>query len=338
MGTRDLGRQQQRATKLRRHAERYRAARLALHQVHSEGKRSGSRFLIRRSFVQRRTNAETVQDAKFSPASAWITQKGSALPLYLIALFEAQTRSTVGSEIRNTRPLYTTNEQRGWVDLLPAATVTADTTAGMRRQLTRALTQLVHYHLVELRGRAGIRNRYEGFQLRNEAGTAFNAWRSGEWTPGRYTIPAADDTDVDDPFGAPAAKDGQTEALRLPAFFFLNGWVHVLSAAEIVTYLMIRDLETRYPRASQRGVFVTDPNRLGWYGISRDVYESHRQLAAFGLIESLPDPNRRTDGSISRRPGGGTHLQPLRFRSVSKGLEQPALRKVIAALNRAGQP
>lgn len=332
MGARDLGRRHRRAAELRRHAGRYDDARLALHQVHDEGKRRGSRYLIRRSFIQCRTTAEVVRGSKSSLASVLINQRGRALSLYLIALFEAQTRSTAGTEIRNIRPLYTTNEQRGWADLLPAATATADTAAGMRRQLTRALTHLAHYNLVELRGRAGVRSRYEGFQLRNEAGTAFNAFRSGEWTPGRYTIPAADDTDVEDPFDALAAKVGQAEALRLPAAFFLNGWVHVLSDAEIVTYLMIRDLETRYPRSSQRGVFVTEPNRLDWYGISRDVYESHRQLAAFGLIEGLPDPNRRTDGAISRRPGGGVHLQPLRFRSLSRGLQQPALRTVITAL------
>ncbi|NBE85372.1 hypothetical protein GVV04_31370 [Micromonospora sp. NEAU-HG-1] len=261
-----------------------------------------------------------------------MTQKGWALHLYLIALFEAQTRSAPGTESRNTRPLYTTGEQRGWADLLPAVTATTNQTAGMRRQLTRALSQLAHHNLVELTGQPGLPNRYVGFRLRNEAGMAHHAWRPGYWTPGRYTIPAADDSELPDPLRPPAAKDGQVEALLLPASFYLQGWVHVLSAAEILTYLMLRDLETRYPESSKRGVFITEPNRLKWYGIRRDVYESHRQLAAYGLIELLPDPHRRTDGSILRRPGGGVYLQPLRFRTLPQGLEQSAIRTVITAI------
>ncbi|MBQ1053508.1 hypothetical protein KBX35_01755 [Micromonospora sp. C32] len=261
-----------------------------------------------------------------------VTQKGWALHFYLIALFEAQTRSTDGVKVRNTRRLDSTGEQCGWIDLVPATTATADVRAGMRRQTIRALTQLARHNLVEISGRIGSPGRYEGFQLRNEAGTAFDVWRSGYWTSGRYTIPALGDREQLDPFRSPAAKDGQAEALLLPASFFLQGWVHALSAAEIVTYLMIRDLETRYPESSKRGVFVTEPNRTAWYGIRRDVYESHRQLAAYGLIERLDDPNRRENGTILRRPGRGVLLQPHRFRTLAQGLDQPAAKTVMAAL------
>jgi hypothetical protein len=333
MGKRDSERQQARARGLQLYADRYNEARLALHQVYDEGRRQRAGFLIRRSLVRCAIAQDDPQRPRWSPASALITQKGWALHLYLIAVFEAQTRSGPGTERRNTRRLYTTGEQNGWADLLPAITSTANKKAGMRRQLTRALTQLARYSLIELVGQPGLPNRYEGFRLRNEAGTAYDIWNPGDWTPGRYTVPAADDSEAPDPFRAPAAKDGQAETLLLPASFFLQGWVHVLSAAEILTYLMLRDLETRYPESSRRGVFVTEPNRANWYGISRDVYESHRQLAAYGLVERLLDPNRRADGSILRRPGGGVFLQPLRFRTLPKGLERSAVRTVITAMD-----
>ncbi|MFI1996304.1 hypothetical protein [Actinoplanes sp. NPDC020271] len=333
MSTRDTERQRARANNLQRNADRYRDATLALRQVYSEGRRQRARLLIRRSLVRRAVGWETAHGPTASPASALITQKGWALHLYLIAIFEAQTRTATGAESRNTRPLYTTGEQRGWADLLPAVTATKNTAAGMRRQLTRALTQLARHNLIELAGKSGLPDRYEGFRLRNEAGTAYEVWNPGDWTPGRYSVPATDDNESPDPFRPPAAKDGQVETISLPASFVLQGWVHVLSAAEILTYLMLRDLETRYPDSSKRGVFVTEPNRISWYAVTRDVYESHRQLAAFGLIEHLPDPNRRADGSILRRPGGRTRLEPLRFRTLPEGLEQPAVRTVISAIS-----
>ena len=332
MGKREDDRRHLRAANLQRYAHRYAEACLALNQVHSEGKRQRSQFLIRRSLVQRPAAGEADQDPRPAPAPALITQKGWALHFYLIALFEAQTRSTPGTEVRNTRTLDRTGERCGWIDLVPATTATADVRAGMRRQTIRALTQLARHNLVEIKGRIGSPDRYEGFRLRNEAGTPSTVWRSGYWVPGRYTIPALDDRKRIDPSRSPAAKDGQAEALLLPASFFLQGWVHALSAAEIVTYLMIRDLETRYPASSKRGIFVTEPNRTAWYGIGRDVYESHRQLAAYGLIERLDDPNRREDGTILRRPGSGVFLQPHRFRTLAQGLDKPAAKTVAAAL------
>jgi hypothetical protein len=250
MSTRDTERRQARARSLRRYADRYNAARLALHQVYDEGRRQRARFLIRRSLVRCAIAQDNPLRPRSSPASALITQKGWALHLYLIAVFEAQTRSGPGTERRNTRPLYTTGEQYGWADLLPAVTATANKTAGIRRQLTRALSQLARHRLIELGGQPGLPNRYEGFRLRNEAGMAYDIWKPDDWTPGRYTVPAPDDSEVPDPFRPPAAKDGQVESLLLPASFFLQGWVHALSAAEILTYLMLRDLETRYPESS----------------------------------------------------------------------------------------
>lgn len=307
-----------------------RLAHQALDAVYGGGDRVRSRFAVRRSLILRHPIAvDTTSVVVPSPAAPLVTQKGWALHLYLIAIFEAQSRRRPGGVIRNMRPLRTTDRQPGWVDLLPAATATADRAAGMMRQTTRALTLLSRQNLVKLHCRPGSAGRFERFQLLNESGT-----NHGLWTHDPYHIPASDALmDKPDFLRPVAAKAGKAEALQLPAAFFLNGWVHVLSAAEIITYLMLRDLETRYPESSKDGVYVAEPKRTEWYGISRDVYESHQQLTAYGLVERLDDPNRRPDGKILHRPGGGQYLQPLRFRTLPQGLAQPALRMVTAALS-----
>lgn len=328
VGTRDLDRRRRRADALRRHAEEYARANNELRRIHDEGERLRSQVLIRRTFILARRDPGQSGDATPSSAVALATQKGWALHLYLIAILEAQSRRRSGGVILNRRPLRSTDQQVGWVDLLPATTGTADQAAGMLRQMKRALTQLAQHNLVELSLRRATAGRFEGFQLLNEAGMSYGL---PIWD--RYTIPAADSL-LDKPgyLRSIVAKAARAEALSIPTSFFLNGWAYVLSPAEILTYLMIRELETRFPRTGQSGVYVTGATRLDWYGISRDVYESHHQLASYGLIERIEDPNRRPDGKILRRPGGGQQLQPLRFRTLPQGLKQPALEAVISAL------
>ncbi|MGW4464731.1 hypothetical protein [Micromonospora sp. NPDC004704] len=332
MGERDDHRRRRRADALQRYADQYEAAGRALDQVYAEGERWRKRFVIRRNLIRRqRAQLGAPTSPEPSPAALLVTQKGWALHLYLIALFDAQSRRPPGGAIRNIRPLRATGRKPGWVDLLPATTATADQAAGMMRQTKRALTLLADHNLVKLNGRKGTAGRFEEFQLLDESGSSEGLWRQH-----LYVIPTVDELGGNpDPYRALAAKAGKAEAMQLPDVFFLNGWVHVLSAAEIVTYLMFRDLEARYPESSKRGVFVTEPNRAAWYGIGRDVYESHRQLAAYGLVERLADPNRRPDGKILHRPGGGQYLQPLRFRTLQHGLDRPALKTVIAALRKA---
>jgi hypothetical protein len=328
---RDKDRRHRRADSLQHYAGQYTRALDALHEVYDGGALARARFAVRRSLILRRRPPEApTEPPPPSPVAPLVTQKGWALHLYLIAIFEAQSRRRPGRAIQNMRELRGTHQQRGWVDLLPATTATADQATGAMRQTKRALTLLSRANLVKLSGLPGSANRFERFQLLIESGLSH-----GLWGRDSYYIPNSGPFGNSQDYLRPIApKAGQTEALLLPSAFFLQGWVHVLSAAEIVTYLMIRDLETRYPQASKNGVYVNEPTRKAWYGISRDVYESHQQLAAYGLIEKLDDPNRGTDGKILHRPGAGQYLQPLRFRTLAHGLDQAARKTVTGALTK----
>ncbi|GAA2716683.1 hypothetical protein GCM10010437_100620 [Actinoplanes palleronii] len=263
-----------------------------------------------------------------SPAAALAPLKGWALQLYLIALFEAQARRPPGFAVDNKRPLLRRNEQlAAWVDLLPAITGTAQRSAGMRRQLVRALTLLRRENLVGL-GNPGFKGRYDYFRLMVEAGVP------GQRPSAGYTIPQDGEISGIDPAWVrpPGPVSGRSAVVTVPAAFFVNGWVHALSAAEITTYLMLCDLEARYPAVADKGVYANDPQRQRWYGIHRDVYATHRQLAAYGLVERLDAPARRSDGTIRKRPGQQP-LQPYWFRTRPDGFEQASFPRVTRCLD-----
>lgn len=328
---RDKDRRHRRADSLRRYAGQYAEALTALNEVYGGGAQTRAQFSVRRSLILRSRSPDTPTETPSSPSpvARLVTQKGWALHLYLIAIFEAQCRRRPGSSVQNTRALTGTDGQPGWVDLLPAATATVDRAAGGMRQMKRALTLLSHANLVQLSRPSGTANRFERFQLLIESGLSDRLGRCEH-----YHYLRLDDSDPFQDYRPIVAKAGQAQTMLVPSAFFLRGWVHVLSAAEIVIYLMIRDLETRYPQSSKNGAYVASRFRKDWYGISRDVYESHQQLAAYGLIERLDDPNRSADGKILRQPGGRKFLPALRFRTLAGGLRRYAHETVTVALTR----
>jgi len=217
------------------------------------------------------------------PLPALITPRGMAIQTYLVALFEAQCRHRPGNEPDNHRVLRATErDEIGWLGLLAsvadASTATsverATSLDNLLRQAKSALRALAASNLVQLSGETSSHGRYEQFKLGHESGgVAFLT----------YTVPQA----------------RLHQLIRLPIDFFLRGWVHVLSPAEIATYLMMRHLGVAYPdRHQNSGVFVAGAYREDTYGLSRDVYEAHRALTAFRLLERLPDSRRWPNGRI----------------------------------------
>jgi hypothetical protein len=284
--------------------EPYRIARERLQDLYARGDRKPGTIAVRRTLITRRESGAP------SPAAQLITPKGLGMALYMTVLFDAQCRRPPGSQIRNTRSLQATGTDLGWADLLPATTTAAHTQAAMLRQLQRALTSLERTRLVEM-PRRGLAARYERFKLLDESGGGARG-RTGYVIPNRTT-------------------KSTSALLRIPVDFFRRGWVHVLLPAEIVVYLMILDLEEQH---GDGGVYAPDRIKDEVYSITRDVYEHHRALAAYGLIDRLDDPNRRPDGKFVRRPKLTYDLHPLRFVSVRGGLDNDAQPTVADALLR----
>jgi hypothetical protein len=224
----------------------------------------------------------------------------------------------------------------GWLDLIASETAAAKLPATKRdnllRQFKRGLVHLEKERLVVLSGGPQSNGRFEAFRLLNESGSLS---KNGSEVP--YSIPQ--DPYLDIPRKAYLAN-GLTELgndqfssdpiISIPVDFFLNGWVHVLSPAELVTYLMLRDLGRRC--GTDQGVFICGKPREQFYGLRRDVYESHRLLNLYGLIEKVENSNRRHDGTVRSFKTENNPLEPHRFRLLPDAFKRDAFDSVVQAL------
>jgi hypothetical protein len=211
----------------------------------------------------------------------------------------------------------------GWIDLV--ASVKAETNAmattpkdNLLRQFKRALLHLEKDNLVELVGKQNTNGRFEYFRLLDESGT-----RSPAGSLVQYVVPKwTHEHPI--PYEPP---------ISVSADFFLNGWVHVLSAAEIATYLMLCHLSEQYPdEHDEAGVFVTDDRRKNEFTLSRDTYEYHQTLSWYGLIRRLRNTNRRENGTVKSFKIAGNPLEPHRFQVVPSILRRNAFEVVTGAL------
>src|SRR5690606_34993850 len=85
-------------------------------------------------------------------------------------------------------------------------------------------------------------------------------------------------------YEVPGDSGPANATVRVPAWFFLQGWHLVLEPREIATFLMILDMKQSLPRV----VFVGIPTktRRNHYCLPDDTYsESIHELHDFGLIE-----------------------------------------------------
>lgn len=78
-----------------------------------------------------------------------------------------------------------------------------------------------------------------------------------------------------------------------------GGGRHLLTPSEITAYLMWLDINQR---PKQEEFYVTGAIRAGAYGLTREAYETHRALEAFGLIDVTPDPDSHDDGKYTGYP------------------------------------
>lgn len=132
--------------------------------------------------------------------------------------------------------------------------------------------------------RAGQRrDRYRDLQLLNEGGV-----QPGGTAP-IYKRPTANETTID-----------------IPIAFYLNGWVNVLTDAELAAWLMFRHrYQTALPAAATDGITLGGQVRLARYGLGRTVWDEHKTLSLFGLLRHERDDRRRDDGTVDEYTADG---------------------------------
>lgn len=329
---RDACRQCHHATKIRPASVRIRGSFIISRGISSDVDPTSQWFLS----LEGRAFQETT-GIESSPAGSLVAPKGIALQIYLIALFEAQCRVGIGVSPHNDRPIISSGRRTvGWLDLIASETAAAKPPTTKRdnllRQFKRGLGHLERERLVVLSGAPRSNGRFEAFRLLDESGSLSKA---GSEVP--YSTPKDPYLDVpravrlaSDMIGLGSEQFSSDPVIAIPADFFLNGWVHVLSPAELVTYLMLRDLCRRH--GTNRGVFICGKPREQFYGLRRDVYESHRLLSLYGLIEKVENKNRRRNGTVRSFKTEDNPLEPHRFRLLPDALKRDAFSTVTQAL------
>ncbi|MFD7451764.1 hypothetical protein [Kitasatospora sp. NPDC059827] len=296
------------------------------------------------------------------PLTQLIRSRGLALRFYLLAIFDAHCRLAVDEPWASARPL---TGRGSWCDLVAidgAYSIPAEqymrhdtkqerTLADQRqRQVQAALRTLEEFGpedervpgpggpqaLVEV-PRVGKTRKYGKFSLLPENG------RGQLQTPRTYRVPRR-------------TFDGRT--VRIPADFFLEGWVQVLTDAEIAVWLILLWHSQRYPkRHLEEGVYLY-ANRRKQLGLRRDSWEDAcARLREFGLIRYAvpPEPEGDKQGATDEpavpdeaavlamlveqfdgvfaspfdQPDEVTQYEPHRYQVLGGGLRQEALDKVI---------
>lgn len=207
------------------------------------------------------------------PLTKLIHRKSNALALYLTAIYIAHLEQPPGAAVPNTH--HNTFRPSGygpaWATLAGMHDGASQTVR--HRRMHRALAELSKYDLIA--AGPATTGRFRDWTLRSEDG----ADRS-------YEVPGE---------GGPRAA-----TIRIPAWFFFQGWHLVLEPREVAVFLMIVDFAQSMPRQPQFGIAPSTRDRH--YGLPLDTYsESVHELHDFGLID-LHDPMaNRGHGKIADR-------------------------------------
>ncbi|MFC9595747.1 hypothetical protein ACFTUC_38870 [Streptomyces sp. NPDC056944] len=299
----------------------------ALREVWKTGKQPG--------LVRVRAHLLYQGDGAQPPLTGLINPRGIALRFYLLAIFEAHCRLSIGEPWKNIRGL--ADERLSWSDFVAidgaydtkTKTYMPDTKQGRDhqalrlRQLQGALRTLEEFDprrsLVSIpRAKSGGRL-YGSFSLMTEVG------RGELQTPNAYTVPEK-------------GWDGKrTLTISIPSDFFLNGWVQVLTPSEVATWLILRELSQYAPtKHDEEGVYLYGKMRADLFGLKRDAWEdSCQMLRRLGLIRYFkPGDPKADDGSstffsVYIAQFMRDRYEPYRYQMTDQGLTQDALQKGI---------
>ncbi|SDX88550.1 hypothetical protein SAMN05661080_01598 [Modestobacter sp. DSM 44400] len=247
--------------------------------------------------------------------------------MYLTALSTGHCTTKAGQRPVNDRPVLPLvsdrTGRRRWSDLIamPAGSNsgTGSTYASPEdnriRQLGGTLKRLAgdDIRLVQLPNAGATKAKYEGFMLLDEAGDIVRA------TALPYRVPKPSEA-----------------VFGLPRSFFLSGWHMVLSDSEMSLLLSIlAHVGIASPWPPELTVQLTGATRIRFHGLSLDTYSAYKYLAACGILEVIPDNNRRSDGTFEGQREGMRPL-PHQLRVIEKGFDKDALGVVTATLKGMG--
>ncbi|WP_069385962.1 hypothetical protein [Cellulosimicrobium cellulans] len=292
----------------------------AFRAVYEAGSKPAS-ILIRRSFVARhkRIHVAGEHDKTPRPKPPLATakrSKGVALRLELTLLFLAQAGQRPTAQFRY--PVQTGSaDELGLIDFLSTGSNPRENTeyrlsrpAMRARQVTNALERLAasELQLVEVSRRSTGRLDATGQMWVNQ--------ETGPKTTGdvhRYRMPT------------PSEK-----VISVPVEFFLNGWVQVMTDSEIANWLLWRDQgEMREPGITTADdLFIDAQDRLDYYDLSRDVWDTHQMLTRIGLMSvEAGEVEARTTTRGTR-----FHREPHKFGLADAPLGQDGHRAMLAAV------
>jgi hypothetical protein len=241
------------------------------------------------------------------------TPRGAALRLMLIALFEAQTRTKVGGQPDNPRPLQAPGDTIAWADLLATDAKASgkgrtymNVPAKKSRHLFSALELLHEQDLVSLPSGQAARNKHEGFLLNYESGKRVSGPND------LYEVPRKTE-----------------EHFLIPLGLFTHGWVHVLEDSELRYLLML----CYRHHGSPGGFKVHSETRLLHMGIGPDAYEAHTWFSRFDLNQVTMDDARHLNGTVDDYGKGGVAI-PHTLQLLPDGFEQDALKVVSTAIEK----
>ncbi|MFF4265798.1 hypothetical protein [Streptomyces virginiae] len=263
----------------------------ALNRLHMRGGPWPRQVRIRSTFLVGTPSTQP-------PIGRIAAPRGLNLQIYLLALFEAQSRKRAGAA--GACPLPISGGINPWTDLVVSeakqntqAKAPITSTQNRARQIKSAIKRLSDENLV-LRNVGDPKRPYPLMLLHESAESQLETLE--------YVIPETRKA----PF-----------VLTLPVQFFTNGWIYLLTDAEIRMYLVLKHLSATFSEAHLfSGVYCSDRDRNQRYWISRDIYEAHLTLSRFGLIEVAPNRMRHRDGKLMGFKSfveSGSMLPPHRF-------------------------
>ncbi|WP_143200499.1 hypothetical protein [Kitasatospora sp. CB01950] len=225
-----------------------------------------------------------------------IRPRGLALRFYLLAIFEAQCRLEAGQKWISGRPL---SGPDSWADLVaidgPYSTQAKKYLPDTKQGRTLANQRLIQVKSA-LRTLEGIGAQDELMSGSESSQALVSMPRKGNaWDYKQFMLLnelGKGRLETLEPYSVPYAQYGTTFAV--PVGFFLNGWIHVLSDAEISVWLILMSLFYQYPdRHRDEGVYLYAARR-GRMGLRRDSWEDGcARLRDFGLVRDAVKPEQQ---------------------------------------------